>query len=68
MSFLHPLPPKDTICCWDRGEGVTGFHLVWKGRAGDVIIRRWTMTTMTTMMMEVARGGSKGRSVNDIIS
>jgi hypothetical protein len=29
---------------------------VWKGRAGNAIIMRWTMT-MTTM----ARGGSKGK-------
>jgi hypothetical protein len=49
-------PQKDTICHWDWGEGVAGFDLAQKGRAGDAIIMRWTMTT--TMM---ARGGSKGK-------
>jgi hypothetical protein len=45
------------------GEGVAGFDLSQKGRPGDAIIMRWTMTT--TMM---ARGGSKGKSINDSIS
>jgi hypothetical protein len=68
ISCLHPSPPKDKICCWDWGEGVAGFYLAWKGRVGDVIIMRWTMTTMTMIMMAMAIGGSKGRSINDIIS
>jgi len=46
--------PKDTICRWDWGEGVAGFNLAQKGRAGDEIIMRWMMTTTT-----MARGGSK---------
>jgi hypothetical protein len=41
---------------------VAGFDLSQKGRAGDAIIMRWTM--MTTMM---AKGGSKGKSINDSI-
>jgi hypothetical protein len=50
-----PTPPKkDTICCWDWGEGVAGFDLAQKGMAGDAIIMRWTMTT--TLM---GRGGSR---------
>ncbi len=56
-------PPKDTICHWDWGEGVAGFDLAQKGRAGDAIIMMWTMTT-TTMV----RGGSKGKGINDSIS
>jgi hypothetical protein len=36
---------------------------VQKGRAGDAIIMRWMMTMMT-----MARGGSKGKSINDSIS
>jgi hypothetical protein len=53
-----PLPtlPNNTICHWDWGEGVSGFDLVQKGRAGDAIIMRLMITT--TMM---ARGGSKGK-------
>jgi hypothetical protein len=35
---------------------VTGFNLAQKGRAGDAIIMRWTMTMMT-----MARRGSKGK-------
>jgi hypothetical protein len=35
---------------------VVGFDLVQKGRAGDEINMRWTMTTMI-----MARGGSKGK-------
>ncbi len=50
---LPPPPKKDTICRWDWGEGVAGFDLAQKGRAGDAIIMRWTMTTTT-----MARGGS----------
>jgi hypothetical protein len=42
---------------------VAGFDLAQIGRAGDEIIMRWMMT-MTTM----ARGGSKGKSINDSIS
>ncbi len=56
-------PQKDTICHWDWGEGVAGFDLAQKGRAGDAIIMRWAMMTMT-----MARGGSKGKSINDSIS
>ncbi len=41
-----------------------GFDLAQKGRAGDAIVMRWMMTTMTMM----ARGGSKGKSINDSIS
>jgi hypothetical protein len=52
----HPPPKKDTLCRWDWGEGVAGFNLARKGRAGDKIIMRWTMTMMT-----MARGGSKGK-------
>ncbi len=58
-----PTPPKDTICHWDGGEGAARFHLAWKGRAGDAIITRWTMRTMKTMMIVMARGQSKGRSI-----
>jgi hypothetical protein len=68
MLYLRHPPPKDAICHWSWGEGVAGFHLGQKGRTGDVIITRWTIMTMTTMTMMVARGGSKGRSINDIIS
>ncbi len=42
---------------------MTGFDPVQKGRAGDAVIMRWTMRTMT-----MARGGSKGKSINDSIS
>ncbi len=42
---------------------MAGFDLAQIGRAGDEIIMRWMMT-MTTM----ARGGSKGKSINDSIS
>jgi hypothetical protein len=35
---------------------VAGFNLVQKGRAGDAIVMRWTMTTMM-----MARGESKGK-------
>jgi hypothetical protein len=42
---------------------VAGFDLLQKGRARDAIIMRWRMTTMT-----MARGGSKGKSINDSIS
>jgi hypothetical protein len=49
-------PPKDAICHWDWGEGVAGFDLVQKGRAGDTIIMR---CTMMTMMM--ARRGKQGK-------
>ena len=40
-----------------------GFNLAQKGRAGDAIIMRWTMTTMM-----MTKGGSKGKSINDSIS
>ena len=58
VSILRPYQPspKRHICRWDWGEGVAGLDLVWKGRAGDEINMRWTMTTMT-----MARGGSKGK-------
>ena len=49
--------PKDTICHWDWGEGVAGFNLAQKGRAGDEIIMRWMMTTTT-----------KGKSIYDSMS
>jgi hypothetical protein len=42
---------------------VAGFDLAQKGRVRDAIIMRWTMTTTT-----MARGGSKGKSINDSIS
>jgi hypothetical protein len=45
------------------GGGVAGFDLAQKGRAGDAIIMRWTMTMMT-----MARGGSMGKIINDSIS
>ncbi len=56
---MCPYPPpqkKNTICHWDWGEGVAGFDLARKARAGDTIIMRQTMTTTT-----MARGGSKGK-------
>jgi hypothetical protein len=59
-------PPKDKICHWDWGEGVAGFNMVQKGRAGDAIIMRWMVTMMMAMMM--ARGGSREKSINDSIS
>jgi hypothetical protein len=65
---LYQPSQKDTICHWDWGEGVAGFNLVQKGRAGDAIIMRWTMTMMTMMVMATAGGGSKGQSINDSIS
>jgi hypothetical protein len=37
---------------------VAGFNLAQKGRAGDAIIMRWMMTTIT-----MARGGSKGKAL-----
>ena len=58
ISCPYQPPPKRHICCWDWGEGVAGFDLAWKGRAGDKINMRWTMTMMMTTM---ARGGSKGK-------
>ncbi len=51
---LPPPPPKDTICHWDWGEGVAGFNLAQKERAGNAIIMKWTMTMVT--MMTMARG------------
>ncbi len=42
---------------------MAGFDLSQKRRAGDAIIMRWKMTTMT-----MAKGGSKGKSINDSIS
>jgi hypothetical protein len=42
---------------------VAGLDLVQKRRAGDAIIMRWTMTMIT-----IARGGSRGRIINDSIS
>ncbi len=56
-------PPKDTMCRWDWEEGVAGFDLAQKGRPRDANIMRWTMTTTT-----MARGGSKGKSIDDSIS
>ncbi len=47
---------------------MAGFLLAQKGRAGDAIITRLRMTTMASMTIVVARGGSKGRSINDGIS
>jgi hypothetical protein len=41
---------------------VAGFDLAQKGRAGDAIMR-WAITTTT-----MARGVSKGKSINDSIS
>jgi hypothetical protein len=55
LHSYHP-PKKRHICRWEWGEGVAGFNLAWKGRAGDKINMRWAMTM--TMM---ARGGSKGK-------
>ncbi len=51
-----PPPQKRHIYRWDLGEGVAGFNLAQKGRAGDKINMRWTMT-----MTMIARGGSKGK-------
>jgi hypothetical protein len=42
---------------------VAGFDLAQKGRAGDVIIMRWTMMTVT-----MAREGSKGKSITGSVS
>jgi hypothetical protein len=42
---------------------VAGFDLAQKGRVGDATIMRWMMR-----MMMMARGGSKGKSINDSIS
>jgi hypothetical protein len=58
VSILCPYqpPPKRHICRWDLGEGVAGFDLARKGRAGDEIDMRWMMTTT-----RMARGGSKGK-------
>jgi hypothetical protein len=56
ISRPYHLPPKRHICRWDWEEGVAGFDLAQKGRAGDEINMRWTMTTTT-----MARGGSKGK-------
>jgi hypothetical protein len=42
---------------------VAGFDLLQKGKAGDAIIMRWMMTTMM-----MARGGSRGKSIDDSIS
>jgi hypothetical protein len=64
---LSPPPQKKQSAI---GIGERGGQDAQKGRAGDAIITRWmmTMTMMTTMMMVAARGGSKGRSINDSIS
>jgi hypothetical protein len=67
MSCPYQPPLKDTICHWDWGEGVAGFNLAQKGRAGDAIIIRWMMTMVTTMRMVGATGGSKGIRINDSI-
>jgi hypothetical protein len=48
-------PKKDTICHLDWGEGVAGFDLAQKGRAGDAI--RWAMTTTT------ARGEAREKAL-----
>jgi hypothetical protein len=60
---LPTTPKQDKICSWDWEEGKAGFDLAQKGRAGDAIIMRWTMTTMM-----MARGGSEGKNINDSIS
>jgi hypothetical protein len=64
-SILRPYhhPPKRHNLPLGWGEGVAGFDMAQKGRAGDAIIMRWTM--MTTKM---AWGGSKRKSINDSIS
>ncbi len=62
LGPYHP-PQKRHICHWDWGEGVEGFNLAQKGRAGDEINMRWMM-----MMTLIARGGSKGNYINDSIS
>ncbi len=55
ISRPYQPPQKRHICHWNWEEGVAGFDLVRKGRAGDEINMRWAMTTMM-----MARGGSKG--------
>jgi hypothetical protein len=62
---LQPPPPKRHNLPLGLGGGVAGFDLAQKERAGDAIIMRWAMTMTTAMTM--ARGGSKGKSINDSI-
>ncbi len=69
MSCPYHPPPKKHNLLLGLGGGAAGFDLALNGRAGDVIIMRWTMTIMTTMTMaRAARGGSEGKSINDSIS
>jgi hypothetical protein len=49
------------------GGGAAGFDLALKGRAGDVIIMRWTMTMMTTMTMARAARGEAREKVFMIV-
>jgi hypothetical protein len=37
-----------------------------RGAGTRMIITRWTLTMMTMMTMATAKGGSKGRSINEI--
>ncbi len=55
MRPYHP-PQKRHNLPLRLGGGLAGFDLARKGRAGDKIIMRWTMTTTT-----ISRGGSKGK-------
>jgi hypothetical protein len=66
MLCPYQPPPKRHNITLGWGGGVAGFDVVQKGRAGDAIIMKWTMLMMTKMTM--AWGGSRGKSINDIIS
>ncbi len=65
MLCLYQPPPKRHNLPLGSGEGMAGFDLALKERAGDAIIMMWTMTMTTTMT--VARGGSKGKVLMIVI-
>ncbi len=51
-----PTPPKKAHLPLGLGGGVAGFDLAQKGRAGDDINMRWTMTTMTMASISEHKG------------
>ncbi len=57
-------PKKDTIYCWDLGEGVAGFDLAWKGRAGE----GRDYHEVDDDDDNNCKGGKHGKVINDSIS